>query len=161
MLIRLFQPADRDAVCDIAVRVFAPVSIDAAIERQFGLLNATSWEDRKRRDIGADLDANPGGCFVAEIAGKVVGFITTFVDRQTLVGRVPNLGVDHGYQGQQIGKRLLSRALDYFAAEGLQYTQIETTTVNERGMRFYPGVGYQEVARKIYYFMPLADRKDS
>lgn len=160
MLIRPFQDDDREAVLDIAARVFEPVSIDAAIERCFGRLNGTTWQERKRRDVAAELDANPGGCFVAEADGEVAGFVTTAIDRQAAVGYIPNLAVAADRQGEGIGTRLLSHALDYFEAEGLQYCRIETTTTNERGMRLYPRMGYREVARKIYYFMNLADRKD-
>jgi ribosomal protein S18 acetylase RimI-like enzyme len=89
-----------------------------------------------------------------------VAFITTAIDREASVGRIPNLAVDTTCQGQGVGKALVSHALDYFESEGLANTQIETTTTNDRGMRFYPAMGYHEVARKIYYFMPLADRTD-
>jgi ribosomal protein S18 acetylase RimI-like enzyme len=158
--IRPFTEAEREVVCEIALRTFEAVSIDAAIERGFGELNGTTWRDRKRRDINSDLDANPGGCFVAVLDGQVVGFVTTVLDRAAAVGRIANLAADTGHQGQGIGKALVSHALDYFQAEGMTGSQIETTTTNERGMRFYPAVGYCEVARKIYYFMPLADRRD-
>ena len=160
MTIRGFEESDREAMCDLAVRVFEAVSIDAAMEREYGELNGTTWQDRKRGAVSDDLDRNPEGCFVAEAEGRIVGFITTAVDQQVSIGHIPNLGVDEGLQGRGIGKALVSRALDYFEAEGIRYTQIETTTTNERGMRFYPGMGYREVARKIHYFMALSDRKD-
>lgn len=160
MHIRPFQARDREAVLDITVQVFEPVSIDAAIERSFGRLNGTRWQERKRRDVAAELDENPEGCFVAEADGQVAGFVTTQVDPTTGVGHIPNVAVAPGLQGRGIGKRLLSHALDYFEARGLKYCRIETTTTNERGMRLYPEMGYREVARKIHYFMALADRKD-
>ena len=160
MTIRQFAEGDREVLCQIAVRVFGPVSIHAAIEGEHGKLNDVSWQDRKREDINADLDAHPEGCFVAEVDGQIAGFITTAIDRETGVGRIPNLGVDAGHQGQGVGKALLSHCLDYFESEGLRYTQIETVTANERGQRFYPSFGYREVSRKIYYFMQLADRRD-
>lgn len=160
MQIRPFAQADREQVVQIALEVFEPVSIDAAIEARFGELRATTWRDRKRRDIERDLDRNPQGCFVAEDGGGPVGFVTTAVDETAGVGHVANLGVSAAHQGRKIGKALLSHALDYFEALGLEHAQIETTTTNERGMIFYPSMGYQEVARKIYYAMRLSDRKD-
>lgn len=160
MTIRQFQPQDRQAVCDIAAAVFEFVSVDAAIERRFGTLNGTTWQDRKRRDVASDLDAEDGCCFVAEDAGTVVGFVTILVDRLASVGRIPNLAVAQSHQGRHVGKALLSRALDYIAEQGLEFSQIETLDTNERGMRFYPQMGYQEVARRICYFMRVRDRKD-
>ena len=118
MTIRQFSEPDHEGVCALAAAVFEAMSIDAAVERGFGELGGTSWRDRKRRDISNDLAGNPAGCFVAEVAGQLVGFITTAVDREASVGRIPNLGVAEGMQGQGIGKALVSRALDYFGAEG-------------------------------------------
>jgi len=158
--IRPFSEADRGQVVEIALEVFEPVSIDAAIEARFGKLRETTWRDRKRRDIEADLDRNPEGCFVAEDEGRPAGFVTTAVDEVAGVGHVQNLGVAAAHQGRKIGKALLSHALDYFETLGLEHAQIETTTTNDRGMAFYPSMGYQEVARKIYYAMRLSDRKD-
>ena len=57
-----------------------------------------------------------------------------------------------------MGKALLNAALDYFEAEGMMYSQIETLTCNKRGQAFYPRLGYQDVGLKICYFMRLADR---
>ena len=89
MTIRPFSESDREIICDIALRTFEGVSIDAAIERSFGPLNDTTWQDRKRRDINADLNADPAGCFVAEVEGRVVAFITTAIDREASVGHIP------------------------------------------------------------------------
>ena len=160
MTIRLFRESDREEVCRITLDVFGPVAVDAAIEANFGLLNGVSWQDRKRKDLLAEVDGLPQGCFVAEEGGKVIGYVTTTVDTNTSVGRIGHLGVDAEHQGRHVGKALLSHALDYLEAQGLEYTQLETTVVNDRAMRFYVGVGYQEMARKLYYFMRLADRKD-
>jgi ribosomal protein S18 acetylase RimI-like enzyme len=160
MILRPYRESDTEAICRITLAVFEPVSIDAAIERNFGLLRGVSWQERKRRDVCANLADNPEGCFVAEENGEILGYVTTSVDHETGVGRILNLAVDAGHQGRGIGKQLVSYALDYFESLGLTYSQIETTTTNEVGMRFYPAVGYREVARKIYYFMELKDRKD-
>jgi ribosomal protein S18 acetylase RimI-like enzyme len=158
--IRPYQPQERDLLCGLAVSVFAEASIDHEVEARLGLLNGTTWQDRKRRDIGGDLDANPGGCFVAEFRGEAVGFITTTVDHETGVGRIPNLAVSAAYQGRGLGRALLARALDYFVAEGLGHAQIETLDTNERGQHLYPALGFGEVARKIYYYTALDERRD-
>lgn len=160
VIIRAFAEKDRQALCDITVSVFEPVSIDAAIERAFGRLKGTTWQDRKVAAIHADLDNYPEGCFVAEEGEEVIGFVTTHVNRSTGVGRILNLAVAGEHQGRGVGRALVSRALDYFEQQGLQYSQIETVTANERGQRFYPKMGYTEVARQIYYFMRLSDRRD-
>jgi ribosomal protein S18 acetylase RimI-like enzyme len=158
--IRPYLPCERDLLCDLAVEVFEGVAIDHALEARFGLLNGTTWQERKRRDIAGDLDANPAGCFVAEVPGQVAGFIKTSVDHATGAGRIPNLAVSGEHQGRGLGRALLTRALDYFAEEGLRHAQIETLDTNERGQHLYPALGFGEVARKIHYSMALDERRD-
>ncbi len=160
MNIRRYQSSDRDRLVEITLRVFAPVSIDAAIQQRWGLLNDVSWQDRRAAAIDADLQANPDGVFVAERRGEVVGFITTTLDDHTRTGRIPNLAVASDHQGQGIGKALMTAALDYFQQSGMIYARIETLTTNEVGQTFYPQVGFSEVSRQIYYFMRLEDRQD-
>jgi mycothiol synthase len=160
MNIRPYQERDCEEMCRITLAVFEPVSIDAAIERNFGALQGVSWQERKRKDICSNVAESPEGCFVAEEDGKVLGYVTTVIDRESGVGRILNLGVDSACQGRGLGKALVTHALNYFESLGLPFSQIETTTTNQVGMKFYPAVGYREVARKIYYFMELKDRKD-
>ena len=39
--------------------------------------------------------------------------------------------------------------------KGMLYSKIETLEQNTIGLAFYPKLGYEEVARQIYYFMKL------
>ncbi len=110
-------------------------------------------------EVAGELEDNPGGTFVAEVSGEVVGYITTELDQDSATGRVRNLAVAAQYQGRGVGKALLNTALDYFEAVGMMYSQIETLTCNQRADRFYRQVGYREVGRKIYYCMCITDRR--
>jgi len=157
--IRRYQPRDRQRLLEITTEVFAPVSISAAIERKLGVLNGVGWQQRKRADVSADFETNPGGTFVAETGGETVGYVTTDTDQETQTGHIRNMAVAARHQGKGVGKALLDAALDYFEAEGMMYSQIETLACNERGQHFYQQAGYQEVARKIYYCMHISDRK--
>ena len=159
MNIRNYRPSDRERLLAITVEVFGPVSLAAFLEQRFGVLNGVPWQRIKQEEVAMEIDANPGGTFVAEIAGVPIGFVTTGLDPETLTGHIHNLAVAADHQGQGGGKALLKAALDYFQAEGMMYSQIETLDCNERAQLFYPRVGYQDVARKIYYFMPLAERR--
>jgi len=151
--LRTCLPDDRDAICDITVRAFVQVSIDAHIERRYGLLQDTTWQQRKIQAVASDLQANPDGCFSALSGSQVVGYVTTSVDEQAGVGRIINLAVDPEVHGRGIGKRLICRAFDYFRDRALPYYRIETTTDNEVGQALYPRCGFNEITRQIVYFM--------
>ena len=153
--IRPFRPEDLDAMKQITVAAFAPVSIDRNIEQQFGKLNQKDWSWCKTRQIEADCQVNPAGVLVAEIGGEVVGYVTCRVDRETLVGSIPNLAVQVDLHRQGIGRKLLESALVYFRAEGMNHARIETLQQNPIGQSLYPDLGFQEIARQIYYMMTL------
>jgi ribosomal protein S18 acetylase RimI-like enzyme len=59
------------------------------------------------------------------------------------------------FQGQGIGKNLVQAALDFLRRQDMECVKIETLEQNQIGSRFYPGLGFQEVARQIHYLMRL------
>jgi ribosomal protein S18 acetylase RimI-like enzyme len=154
--IRGYREEDRERLKEITVAAFPAVSIDRAIEERFGLLNGVDWAARKRQSIDADCDAHPAGILVAETdEGQVVGYITTRLNRDSLLGWIPNIAVDPAFQGSGIGRQLMEAALEYLRSEGMAHAKIETLVSNERGQAFYPSVGFEEVARQIHYVCKL------
>ena len=103
MTIRLFRPSDLDELRRITIEGFDGTAIDQNVEKQFGVLRGHDWRSRKARHIDEDCAANPAGVFVAEEGGKILGYITTLLDREIRKGRIPNLAVD-----ASDGKRALS-----------------------------------------------------
>jgi ribosomal protein S18 acetylase RimI-like enzyme len=151
--LRPAMPDDREAIYDITVRAFVHVSIDAKIERRYGPLQESIWQERKIQAVRSDLDGNPDGCFSALSGSRIVGYITTSVDEQAGVGRIINLAVDPEVHGRGIGKLLICRAFEYFRDRALPYYRIETTDDNEVGQALYPRAGFNEITRQIVYFM--------
>ncbi len=150
-MIRAYCDTDRKALKEITARTFADVSIDRSIEQRFGLVGGTSWEQRKLSQIEAECDANPGGVFVYEENGTVIGFITVGLDHLTRQGRILNLAVDQGHQGKGLGTQLIERALQYMRDQGMELARIETLEDNAVGRHLYPKMGFEEIARQIYY----------
>ena len=75
---------DRDALIDITIRAFDRVSIDQNIEARFGLVDGSTWQQRKASHIEADIALHPTGIFVYELDGTVVGYATSRPDPKTL-----------------------------------------------------------------------------
>jgi ribosomal protein S18 acetylase RimI-like enzyme len=155
MNIRVYRPTDLPALRELAVMAFDAVSIDQNISRLFGPIGGHDWEWRKARHIDDDAAANPGGVFVAEDAGQIVGFITTRVDREASMGLIPNLAVHHDWRGRGLGRQLIEHALQYFRDQGLTHAKIETLDQNPIGSHLYPACGFVEVARQIHFVRPL------
>lgn len=159
--IRRYRPTDLEAIKRLTVEAFDGVSIDRNIEDQFGTINNHDWRWRKARHIDLDLARDTDGVFVAEIDGQVVGYITTFRDRDAGMGLIPNLAVDAGQRGRGIGRKLIEYALQDFREEGLTHAKIETLDQNVVGQTLYPSLGFREVARQIHYCLALKPSGDA
>jgi len=113
VLIRELQVADTDDICEIyASIVRKPVDVDftALIEKHA----------RTENDI----------CFVAELDGKVIGFmisyILTFGFGIEKSAWIATLGVDPEYMGQGIGERLAREIFKLYKQMGINrvYTSV-------------------------------------
>ena len=158
-MIRSYRPSDLQALREITRICFEGTSIDQNIDRMFGRLGDSSWQERKAGTIDADAQINPDGIFVYEAEAEVIGYITCRIDARSRVGWIPNLSVLPGHQKQGIGKGLIERALDYFEEAGMELARIETLEQNPVGPTFYPRMGFREIARQIHYALPLKDKK--
>ena len=153
--IRPYRPADLEAMKLLTVESFDGVTLEQNVENALGVLHGHDWRWRKARHIDDDVKANPAGVLVAEAEGRVVGYVTTLVDRLAGKGRIPNLAVAAELRGQGLGRRLIEHALDYFRREGLSYAMIETMAQNEIGQHLYPACGFIEVARQVHFARKL------
>lgn len=68
---------------------------------------ATAWQARTRHLLATD----PGGCWVADVDGEVVGFATSLV--RELMWILASYAVRPGLQGQGLGRALLEAALEH------------------------------------------------
>jgi ribosomal protein S18 acetylase RimI-like enzyme len=153
--IRPYRPADLDRLKALTVASFPGVTLEQNVEDALGVLAGHDWKWRKARHIDDDVAAEPHGIFVAELAGVVIGYITTRIDRAAGKGRIPNLAVDASHRGHGLGRRLIEHALAHFRNQGLAYAMIETMAQNNTGHHLYESCGFQEVARQIHFARKL------
>lgn len=155
MKIRPYLATDLETLKRITVESFDGIAMDQTIEEKFGVLGGRDWRWRKARHIEQDCVGNPAGVFVAEEDGKILGYITTQIDREAGKGRVPNFAVDASARGRGLGRALIEFALEYFRREGLAFAAIETMTHNPIGQHLYPSCGFVEIGRQIHYALKL------
>jgi len=153
--LRLFRPDDLEVIKRLTIDSFGGVTIEENLETALGVLNGHDWRWRKARHLDEDAAVNPIGIFVAEAENKLVGYITTRIDREAGKGRIPNLAVSEHFRGQGLGRLLIDRALEYFRAEGLVYAVIETMAQNAVGQHLYPACGFVEIARQAHFARKL------
>ena len=155
MLIRPYRPEDLPTLKAITVEAFDGVSIDQGIEREYGPVAGHDWQWRKARHLDDDAARDPAGIFVAEEDSTVVGYITTWQDREAGIGHIPNLAIAAAYRGHGLGRQLIEHALAHFRRCGLSHAKIETLVQNEVGNHLYRSLGFREVARQIHFVAPL------
>ncbi len=155
LLIRTYRSGDLETLQSITTEAFEAVSIDRNLEAEFGVMQGHDWKWRKARAIHEDCERDPQGVFVAVLAAEIVGYITTWCDRESGVGMIPNLAVDRQARGRGIGRKLIQRAIEHFRAQGMRYARIETLEQNPIGQQLYPSLGFREVARQIHYGMRI------
>lgn len=151
VVIRPYRGDDLDAIKRLTIDSFVGVTLEQNVEDALGVLHDRDWRWRKARHLDEDAAANPAGILVAEAHERVVGYLTTRVDRESGRGRIANLAVAAEFRGRSLGRRLIEHALDYFRREGLVYAMIETMAQNEVGQHLYPACGFVEVARQVHY----------
>ncbi len=155
MSMRTYQPGDLDELRRITIEGFDGIAIDQNVEKAIGVVGDHDWRWRKARHVDEDVEINPDGVFVAEIEGRVVGYISTRIDRESGKGRIPNLAVDRTARGQGIGRQLIEHALDYLRGEGMDFVMIETMENNPIGQHLYPSCGFVEAGRQIHFVKKL------
>jgi ribosomal protein S18 acetylase RimI-like enzyme len=81
--------------------------------------------------------------FIALDEGRIVGYITVYVKEQAdywqvkRLGEISGLMVQKEHRQQGIGRRLLDRAKDFFAAQGVKYYTVYTAVENRTALDFY------------------------
>jgi len=153
--IRPYQPDDLGELKRITVEAFEGLALDQRIEEKIGVAHKKDWRWRKARDVEDDVRANPTGVFVALQDNRILGYISTRIDREAGKGRIPNLAVAADARGSGLGRHLIEHALNYFRQEGMDFAVIETMAYNEVGNHLYPSCGFVEVGRQVHFARKL------
>ncbi len=134
MDIRVFQPNDIKDVIRLA-NLFA--SFDSDVDEAFF---QPAW-------------SFPQGCLIAEVDGKVAGFIFAYLrdvpgdvmDRwnATKVAQIELLAVDASYRNRGIGNALLSQALDVLKKEGVDHILLHCPIEAVEAKHLYDKFGFE------------------
>lgn len=108
-----------------------------------GLRRAITYTDLITGDLGGVLDLS----FVAELSGKVVGFILArhvFVgDPVVEVGLIQILGVDPDYQRQGIASELIDALVERCRAKGLKTVRVMISDRDSQLQSFFSDEGFR------------------
>jgi ribosomal protein S18 acetylase RimI-like enzyme len=116
-------------------------------ERLTGIYKPDVWERR----VVYYLRRDPDGCPVAEIDGKVVGFMFTDLrggefGLEETSGWIERFGVDPDFQGRSIGRRLFEAAVDHLRGRGAVVLRTLIGPGDEDLAGFLRAVGFRTAA---------------
>jgi ribosomal protein S18 acetylase RimI-like enzyme len=122
---------------ELRIRSLTENDLDAVVEIDRKILGKTRREYWKRKIAYADIYPRPA--LIAEIDGKVVGFILGYVSGWEFgvpdtVGWIDTIGVDPDYQSQSIGKTLFGELIRNFKRTGKE-VQPEAKETEIAGVR--------------------------
>lgn len=127
MLIRTFEPRDREAVVRLSLRAWAPVfpsieaSLDPALYRHF----YPDWRECQQKsveDVCADANAH---VWVADDEGEVAGFVAITL-REPTFGEIHMIAVDPDFQRRGVASALTEFALSWMRDQGVIVAMVET-----------------------------------
>lgn len=101
-----------------------------------------------------DVAQKDGIIYVAEIDGRVVGFVAGTISSSkpddllgylpAKRGRVQELFVDEKYRGRKVGKLLMDKIEDYFKQQDCDFIRAEVFEPNNHAYSFYTKLGYKD-----------------
>jgi ribosomal protein S18 acetylase RimI-like enzyme len=111
-----------------------------------------TWDPYEVTDY---FSSDPDYCLVAEVDGKVGGFIlaNTIIKEATAwkrYGYLSWIGVDEAFQRTGLGFRLYRELEERFRQEGVRMIIADTETENEEAIAFFKTLGFSLARRHVW-----------
>jgi GNAT superfamily N-acetyltransferase len=154
--LRPMRAGDLDALVDLSLRAWEPVfsSFRQVMGDDIFFLQYPDWRAAQRRTVETYCRDRPNmHVWVAEVAGRVVGFIAWDLNEAEQIGEVELLAVDPDYQNAGIGTDLNTVALARMRESGMQLAAVGTggDPGHAPARKSYEKAGYTPVPLVRYY----------
>lgn len=93
----------------------------------------------------------PEGFIVAEISGKVVGYVIGRVTDKK--GKIASIAVDPKYRREGVGHQLAAHILNYFKEKKVKKVQVEVRTTNQGSINFFKSFHF-EISKTLKKYYP-------
>jgi GNAT superfamily N-acetyltransferase len=160
LIIREVRPEDTEAVVAIAVAAWAPIF--ASFRRIQGEPLFTAAHPDWRKDKGEQVrraceHPEKSHVHVAELAGRVVGFITFYPKAETRIAEIGNNAVHPDFQGRGIGARMYEYVFEKMRQMGMRFVEVHTggDPGHAPARRAYEKVGFDIQLPTVTYWRRL------
>jgi ribosomal protein S18 acetylase RimI-like enzyme len=158
-IIRPYHETDALDVVRLSLRAWTPVFAserDVMGDEIFERLNGDDWRRQQRQDVEKVLADGETEVWVAEVNGRVVGFVAAVLKVDGRMGEVYMLAVDPESQNHGLGTQLTDVATDWIRNAGLSLALVSTggDAGHAAARRTYEKAGYTPVP-SVNYFKAL------
>lgn len=126
--IRMYRPADEEAVVALSIRAWAPVfaSMEQVLGREMSARLHGNWQQYQESAARSVLADTGTHVWVAETQQKVIAFVAVTLHRERLLGEIHMLAVDPAHQDQGTGTLLTAFATDWMRQRGMRVAMVDT-----------------------------------
>lgn len=143
-----------DTTSEVSIRPLDELDISAIVqidEKILGTYRPEVWERR----IGYYLRRDPETSVVAELDGRVVGFMLGEVRSgefglEEPTGWVEVLGVDPEVRGRAVGRRMADAILGHFQEKGARSVRTLVDGENEELCGFFSSLGFEPSSLRAF-----------
>lgn len=160
VVIREVRPEDVETAAAIAVAAWEPIYAhyrSVMGEEIFRALHS-EWRARKASQVRRACASGSGvHARVAELDGRVVGFVTFHADAASGVGEIDNNAVDPSAQGKGVAQKMYARVFDEMRALGVKVVKVSTggDPAHAPARRSYERAGFSVQLPSVTYYRAL------
>ena len=159
MNIRPFKAGDMDQVIAIANRAWRGIheSYKAVYGEELYHQLFPTPETRVGNNVKERLEKRPDKAIVVEDDGKILGFLTYWLEPESRLGVIGYNAADPDCLGKGIGQQMYRFALDIFRREGMRFAKVHTGLDDGHApaRRAYERAGFNIHRDERDYYMKL------
>lgn len=157
---RPFEPRYLDDVLDLAVAAWQPIfssSKKIVGEQLFNLVYPDSDGKKRERITEASNPDDPREIWIAELDGKLAGFITIHMYPDRKVAEIGNNAVTPEFQGHGIGSEMYAFALQHMRDSGMNAAVVTKSgdEAHAPARRAYEKAGFSGAVPSVEYHIKL------
>jgi ribosomal protein S18 acetylase RimI-like enzyme len=152
IIIRLAVMDDYDDLC----RLFVQLD-EHHVELRPDLFHSFPAPPREREWVQELIESREADCIVAEVAGRIVGFIHIHKSahppypmfKPHEFAMIDNAIVDHSHRSGGVGALLMQEARRWTAEHGLRFMQTNVYAANTGSLHFFKQHGFSTLSEKL------------
>jgi ribosomal protein S18 acetylase RimI-like enzyme len=144
---------DFEAIEEMVIDSFEPITWQKQLDARFGLLNGLDWRARWQARLQKIFETQV--VLLGEEESQLAAMASATLDRDAALAYIDLLSVDRRFQGRGLGREMLRAMIEHLKGLGMQYVHLDCLTNNDAGNALYRSEGFEEVAQHIRWFRKI------